>query len=50
MSIILQAALGGFGSRGNFVRLSHGVYNSTQDIEKLRDAILDIFADQQNRN
>ena len=38
----IEAAIGNFGSAGNFVRLSHAVYNTENDYERLRDAILEI--------
>lgn len=40
---LLKAALGAFpGGAGDFVRLSYACYNTLEDVEKLRDAILDI--------
>ncbi|GAB5355749.1 hypothetical protein AAMO2058_000232200 [Amorphochlora amoebiformis] len=41
----IEAAIGRFES-GNYVRLSHAVYNKTEDYERLRDAILDLVRKQ----
>ena len=35
----IEAAVGGFGEHGGFLRLSHSVYTSDEDVERLRDAI-----------
>jgi len=44
----VEAALGNFKEHGNYVRLSCcSAYNTDQDYEKLRDAILDILESQQ---
>jgi len=36
----IEAAIGSFGERGNFVRLSYAIYNTHEDIARLRDAVL----------
>ena len=38
----IEAAVGGFGEDGGFVRLSHAVYNVDEDFDRLRDAVLDM--------
>ena len=35
----IEAAVGGFGEHGGFLRLSHAVYNVDEDFERLRDAV-----------
>jgi len=41
----VEAAIGNFGKEtGNFVRLSHAVYNAPSDFDRLRDAVLEITA------
>ncbi|CAJ1327324.1 unnamed protein product, partial [Effrenium voratum] len=35
----VEAAVGNFGAKGNFVRLSYAVYNTQEDIHRLRDAV-----------
>ena len=42
----VEAALGGFAGVGNFVRLSYAAYSSQADVEKLRDAVLEIAGEQ----
>ena len=37
----VEAAVGGFPD-GGFLRLSHAVYTSDDDIERLRDAVLEL--------
>jgi selenocysteine lyase/cysteine desulfurase len=37
----VEAAIGGFPD-GGFLRLSHAVYTSDDDIERLRDAVLEL--------
>jgi len=41
----LEVAVGNFGSAGNYIRLSHHVYNKNFEYTKLRDAILEIRED-----
>mmetsp|Transcript_35999 Transcript_35999/g.70832 ORF Transcript_35999/g.70832 Transcript_35999/m.70832 type:complete len:428 (+) Transcript_35999:122-1405(+) len=41
----IEAAVGGFGDHGGFVRLSHAVYNTDEDFERLRDAISELVAE-----
>lgn len=43
----IEAAVGNFGDRGNFLRLSWAVYNDMSEIERLAKAILEIEHDQQ---
>ena len=44
----VEAAIGNFGSKlGSYVRLSYGIYNTQNDIEMLRDGVLDILRRQQ---
>ena len=38
----IEAALGGFGDAGGFVRLSHAVYNTDEDYERLQHAVLEL--------
>jgi selenocysteine lyase/cysteine desulfurase len=38
----IEAAVGGFGEHGGFVRLSHALYNTDDDYERLRDAVLEL--------
>ena len=45
----VEAALGNFGERGNFIRLSHAIYNSKGDFERLRDAVLELTEEQHIR-
>ena len=40
----IEAAVGGFGEHGGFVRLSHAIYNSDEDYERLRDAVAEMAA------
>lgn len=40
----VEAAIGNFGDRGNFVRLSFAVYNTEEEIERLRNAVLEVLA------
>ncbi len=35
----IEAAVGGFGEHGGFVRLSHAVYTTDEDIRRLREAV-----------
>ena len=35
----VEAAVGGFGAHGGFLRLSHAVYNTDEDFTRLRDAV-----------
>eukprot|EP00929_Paragymnodinium_shiwhaense_P096986 TRINITY_DN58758_c0_g1_i1.p1 TRINITY_DN58758_c0_g1~~TRINITY_DN58758_c0_g1_i1.p1 ORF type:complete len:446 (+),score=46.65 TRINITY_DN58758_c0_g1_i1:60-1397(+) len=42
----VEAAIGNFGEKGSFVRLSYAVYNTEEDIRRLRDGVLDILAEQ----
>ena len=35
----IEAAVGGFGEKGGFLRLSHAVHNTDEDFERLRDAV-----------
>eukprot|EP00937_MAST-01D_sp_MAST-1D-sp2_P000190 g190.t1 len=35
----VEAAVASFGDAGNFVRLSHALYNTPRDFERLRDAV-----------
>ena len=40
----IEAAVGNFGEdKGSFIRLSYGVYNTEEDIQRLSDAILDLL-------
>ena len=41
----IEAAVANFGDKGNFVRLSHALYNTPADFTRLRDAI-NILADE----
>ena len=43
----IEAALGNFGDSGNFIRLSHAVYSTTADFERLRDAVLELTEEAQ---
>ena len=44
----VEAAIGNFGPDiGAFIRLSFAIYNTNEDIERLRDGILDILNEQQ---
>ena len=46
----IEAAIGNFGpARGNFVRLSWGVYNHVEDIQRLSMAVLEIVAKQKTK-
>jgi selenocysteine lyase/cysteine desulfurase len=45
----VEAALGNFGERGNFIRLSHAVYNAPADFERLRDAVLELVEEQERQ-
>ena len=38
----IEAAVGGFGEHGGMLRLSHAVYNTTDELERLRDAVLEM--------
>jgi selenocysteine lyase/cysteine desulfurase len=38
----VEAAVGGFGDLGGFLRLSHAVYTTDGDLDRLRDAVLDL--------
>ena len=39
----LEVAIGNFGSDiGNYIRLSHAIYNQEEEFERLRDAILEL--------
>ena len=38
----IEAAVGGFGEDGGFLRLSHAVYNTDEDFARLRDAVLEL--------
>ena len=38
----VEAAVGGFGDRGGFLRLSHAIYNSDKDLVRLRDAVSEL--------
>ena len=38
----IEAAVGGFGDHGGFLRLSHAVYNEDGDFERLRDAVSEL--------
>ena len=38
----VEAAVGGFGGEGGFLRLSHAVYNGDGDFERLRDAVSEL--------
>ena len=38
----IEAAVGGFGAEGGFLRLSHSVYTTDEDIDRLRDAITEL--------
>ena len=38
----IEAAVGGFGELGGFVRLSHAVYNTDEEFARLRDAIVEL--------
>jgi len=40
----IEAAVGGFGDEGGFLRLSHSVYTTDADISRLRDAIAELAA------
>jgi|TARA_B110000208_G_C11501016_1_gene333215 selenocysteine lyase/cysteine desulfurase len=42
----VEAAIGSFGEKGTFVRLSCAVYTTMSDVERLRDAVLEITAQQ----
>ena len=41
----VEAAIGSF-KQGGYVRLSFAVYNSQEDVERLRDAILQLLREQ----
>lgn len=48
--INVEAAIGNFGPElGSYIRLSYGIYNTQDDIEMLKDAVLDILKRQQNQ-
>jgi len=38
----IEAALGDFGKAGGFIRLSHAVYNTDEDIRRLRNAVFEL--------
>jgi selenocysteine lyase/cysteine desulfurase len=38
----IEAAVGNFGDKGNYLRLSWAIYNNMQEIERLADAVLEI--------
>ena len=38
----IEAAIGQFGTAGGFIRLSHAVYTTDEDIRRLRDAIYEL--------
>lgn len=38
----IEAAVGGFGEYGGFLRLSHSVYTTDSDLERLRDAVAEL--------
>ena len=38
----IEAAVGGFGDKGGFLRLSHAVYNNDEEFERLRDAVSEL--------
>jgi len=40
----IEAAVGGFGAHGGFLRLSHAVYTTDEDIRRLRDAVSEMTA------
>jgi selenocysteine lyase/cysteine desulfurase len=40
----IEAAVGGFGAHGGFLRLSHAVYTTDEDIRRLRDAVSEMAA------
>ncbi len=42
----IEAAIGNFGERGNYVRLSYAVYNTQNDIDRLAEAVLKILHQQ----
>lgn len=44
----VEAAIGNFGERGNYVRLSYAVYNTQSDIDRLADGVLKILHQQQS--
>ena len=43
----IEAAIGNFGERGNFVRLSYAIYNTQAEIDRLAEAVLKIVHQQQ---
>jgi selenocysteine lyase/cysteine desulfurase len=44
----VEAAIGSFGVAGTFVRLSTAVYTSASDVERLRDAVIELAAEQEH--
>ena len=39
----LEVAIGNFGKEvGNYIRLSHAIYNTHEEYERLRDAIIEL--------
>ncbi len=42
----IEAAIGNFGERGNFVRLSYAIYNTQAEIDRLAEAVLNILHQQ----
>ena len=38
----IEAAVGGFGEHGGFLRLSHAVYTTDDDLGRLRDAVSEL--------
>ena len=46
----IEAAVGGFGVEGGFLRLSHAVYTTDDDIERLRDAVSELAASPPRRS
>ena len=45
----IEAAVGGFGNHGGFLRLSHSVYTTDEDVERLRDAVSELAGENGER-